>query len=224
MNSSPRCFFCTILFSSVFFLNLACTRVTSPLGEDYRSQGIADADRYLASGTLIISHKIPARPLTSAYNLAVQGENGPELMSPLIGYFPPQLAYLSADNEPWLEIFRDSKRLVLHRGNVMVKEIQGDGVVDLPPGEYYLQHPEKDPLWYAPDDYFKKRKLKVPAQGDRMRYRRGALGKYALYVTTTFPIHCGPVWVDDVGGLRISSSELTSVFHMLPRGTAVIVR
>lgn len=180
--------------------------------------------RYLSSGTLILSHKIPERDQSPASDMAVAENSQSKLLAPLIGYFPPGFAYLPADNETWLEISRESKMVVLHKGNALIKEIQGEGSVDLKPGEYYLQHPQKDPLWYATDDYFKKRRLTVPPDGNRLRYRRGALGKYALYITTTFPIHCGPVWVEDVGGLRVSQADLSSIYYMLPRGTPIIVK
>ncbi|HQH29108.1 MAG TPA: L,D-transpeptidase [Oligoflexia bacterium] len=181
-------------------------------------------NRYLESGTIILSHVIPEKQSSPVRELASGGDADPKLMAPLIGYFPPSLGYLPADNETWLEIVRESKKLVLHRGNSVVKELQAEGAIDLSPGEYYLQNPLKDPLWYAPDEYFKKRKLRVPPDGDRMRYRRGALGKYALYITTTFPIHCGSVWTEDVGGLRVSTADMSAIYYMLPMGTPVIIR
>ena len=180
---------------------------------------------FAASGTIILSHMIPARTNAElAANVPVEIRKKPGTFAPLIGYFPPAANYIPAENESWLEIVRNSRRLLLHRGKGVIKEIQGEGDISIEEGEYYLQHKQKEPLWYAPDDYFKRRRLAVPPVGNRLRYRRGALGKYALYPTTTFAIHCGPIWSEDVGGLRISLADLSSIYYLMPIGAPIIVR
>ena len=60
-------------------------------------------------------------------------------MAPLIGYFPPASAYVPADNEAWLEIQRDSKKIILYRGKDVVKEVTAEGEINIGPGEFYLQ-------------------------------------------------------------------------------------
>lgn len=174
----------------------------------------AQQQDFLASGTIIISHSVPDRETS-------QPETA---LAPLIGYFPPAASYLPADNETWLEIDRNSKKVNVYKGKSLIKQIAAEGQVSIDVGEYYLQRKQKQPLWYASDEYFQKRQLSTPTAGDRLRYRKGALGKYALYPTTTFPIHCGPVWSDDVGGLRISSNDLSSIYYMLPVGAPIVVK
>jgi len=248
--------------SSILLLSLlaslsACSSANfgAHFGESPASLSKAVAqNKYLKSGTIILSHSLPTRgptrsseqPLrlassdtTTLDSLEVDGSpvlsrtrlSGGRLISgkrklfaPLIGYFPPAHAYMPADNETWLEVDSKKKTLTLFKGKSAIKEIKGEGSVSLDEGEYYLQHKQKQPLWYAPDDYFKKRKLNIPSPGDRLRYRRGALGNYALYPTTTFPIHCGPIWSKDVGGLRVSATELSSIYYMLPVGAPIVVK
>lgn len=209
-------------------------------------------NRFLNSGTIILSHSLPSAGPSAGETVSVAKLHAPEadkiqlassdlassdevvelpaerperkLFAPLIGYFPPAHAYLPADNETWLEVDSTKKKLTLFKGKSAIKEILGEGDVSIGEGDYYLQHKQKQPLWYAPDDYFTKRKLNVPGAGDRLRYRRGALGSYALYPTTTFPIHCGPVWSQDVGGLRVSAAELSSIYYMLPVGAPIVVK
>jgi hypothetical protein len=179
----------------------------------------ADGDRYLESGTIIISHQMPVRE-----NPLALGTEPAALYAPLVGYFPPAVTYLPADNETWLEIDRSSKVLTVFKGKEKIKQMQGEGEVSIAPGDYYLQHKQKQPKWYAPNEYFVKRQLTVPPPNDGLRYRRGALGQFALFPTTTFPIHCGPLWTEDVGGLRVSATDLASIYYMVPIGAPIVVK
>lgn len=144
--------------------------------------------------------------------------------APIAGFFPPIASFNPADNELWVELDTTSKELKVFKGKEQIKSIKGEGDVDLAPGQYPLQHKQKDPLWYAPDEYFEKRHLKVPPRGDNFRYRRGALGTYALYPTTTFPIHSGPLWSEEIGGFKIPEADLASIFLMINPGTPVVVK
>ena len=190
-------------------------------GTDSFLTGASKPDnKYSASGTIIISQRVPEKDGSSMVLARTESTR----MAPLIGYFPPAGSYNPADNESWLEIERKSKTITLYKGANAVKQLSAEGEIKIGPGEFYLQHKQSEPLWYAPDLYFQKRKLATPKPGDRLRYRRGALGKLALYPTTTFPIHCGPVWNDDVGGLRLSTQELTAIYEALPVGAAIVVK
>jgi hypothetical protein len=129
-----------------------------------------------------------------------------------------------ADNEVWIGLNKNSKVIEIYKGQEKIKEIKGEGEISLAPGEYPLQHKQRNPLWYAPDEYFTKRELKVPPKGDHFRYRRGALGPYALYPTMDFIIHSGPFWSNEVGGFKVEESDLASVFLMLNTGTTIVVK
>ena len=188
---------------------------SSSLFSSSLSSAFSSSPKYLESGSIILSHQVPSKEVRAA---------NARVLAPLIGYFPPAVTYLPADNETWLEITRETKTLVLFKGKGVIKEILGEGEVSIAPGDYYLQHKQKQPLWYAPNEYFAKRQLNVPAASDRLRYRRGALGKYALFPTTTFPIHCAPIWTEDVGGLKVSATDLSSIYYMLPVGAPIVVK
>ena len=203
--------------------------------------------RFIPSGSVMISHQAPSRSVADLVEvssadhlhlldgmqeptllaesvLAKASSEKPAVMAPLIGYFPPLMSFVPAENEIWLEVDRTTAKLSLYKGREIVKQIQGEGVVSMNSGEYFLQHKQKAPLWYAPNEYFTKRQLAVPASENRLRYRRGALGDLALYPTTTFPIHSAPLWSDEVGGLRISESDLASIYFMLPVGAPIVVK
>src|SRR5690606_8603035 len=81
--------------------------------------------------------------------------------APIIGFFPLTATFNPADNEVWLELDRESRLLKVFKGKKEIKTIKGEGIVALAPGEYPLQHKQKSPLWYAPDEYFENRELRV---------------------------------------------------------------
>lgn len=229
-------------FSPLYTVKAALNGLLSPFR--------ADDSRYLASGSVMISHQVPSRTVSDLVDVSsadhlhlldgmqeptllaedvlaqasVAKPDSPAVMAPLIGYFPPLMSFVPAENEVWLEVDRATAKISLYKGHEVVKQIQGEGVVSMNAGEYFLQHKQKQPLWYAPNEYFTKRQLAVPATENRLRYRRGALGELALYPTTTFPIHSAPLWSDEVGGLRISAADLASIYFMLPVGAPVVVK
>ena len=175
---------------------------------------------FLPSGTIILSYSLPERH--NAFNETALDEGVP--YSPIIGYAPATIGFLPAENELWVEVNRNAKTITIYRGNQVQQSVQGEGSVDATPGQYALQHKQHNPLWYAPDSYFQKRNLEIPPAGHRLRYRRGALGEFALYPTTTFPIHSAPVYDEDVGGLRISRADLATLFQTLPLGATIVVK
>lgn len=205
-----RCTANVLLFSAAALLFSGCS--LKPAKVELSGKRFAD------SGTIILSQVAPAK------NAPSTAGSGATNFAPLIGYFPPASAYLPADNETWLEINRSTKKVSVYRGGTTIKEIQAEGAIPVEPGDYYLDYKQKDPRWYAPDEYFLKRKLTVPPTDSPLRYRRGALGKYALFPKADFPIHCAPVWTDDVGGLRVSVADLSSIYYLLPYKAAVVIK
>jgi hypothetical protein len=176
---------------------------------------LTGSEKFSTSGTIILSRELPA--------IAESQIAGTEGFAPLLGYVPPSSGFLPAQNETWLKLDREHTTITVFRGNAKIKEIRGEGSVTLPPGTYALQYKQKEPSWYAPDDYFVKRHLAIPAPSDPLRYRRGALGEYALFPTTSFAIHSGPIWTEDVGGLRVSRGDLSAIYYMIPLGASVKV-
>ncbi len=206
-----RKYFSTLLIFCLAFGLTACTH----------SSGTND--EFLTSGSIILSHQIDSvekRDQIASAEITPEGT----LHAPLIGYIPPLVGFLPAENEAWLEIDTQSKSLIVYRGKELVKSVPVEGVIGLKAGVYALQHKQKKAAWYAPDAYFTKRGLPVPGSQDRSRFRKGALGQYVLYPTTKFAIHSAPVWSDEVGGLRIAKADMSSIYFMLPIGATVVVK
>lgn len=202
-----------LLIICVFSI-VSCSSLTYPFHS---------ASSFKSSGTIVMSHRVPDNASFSNLSNSDKLASSPSLFAPLIGYFPA-MSYLPADNEIWIEISRSEKKISIYKGKETLKDIKAEGNVELDAGEYYLQHKQKQPLWYASDDYFKNRKLEVPDSSARLRYRKGALGRYALYPTTNFPIHCAPIWTEEVGGLKVSLNDMVDIYSMIPVGAPIIVK
>jgi hypothetical protein len=96
---------------------------------------------------------------------------------------------------------------------------------------------QEEPLWYAPDQYFEKRGLKKPAKYSAERFRRGALGPIAIFLSgevldgdadsstkyeaAPFAIHTAPFWSKEVGGLRVSEDIGEALYKILPVGLKI---
>lgn len=176
---------------------------------------------FLSSGTIVLSRQIPAQ--ISAEHKETLGLTV-EDYSPVVGYVPPMTGVLPASNETWLEVDSQNMTVTLFKGEEKVKSVHAEGTVSLAPGKYALQYKQKFPTWYAPNSYFERRKLEVPGDQDQSRFRKGALGDFALYPTSGFVIHCGPVASEDVGGLRVAKEDLSSLFLQLPLGSSIVVK
>ena len=177
-----------------------------------------------------------------------------ELMAPMIGYFPRSISgipmrgspaiehfdseFLPADNEFWLLVERSgSPREAAGSQSVTLKVFKGENALlgsveaeapgdlaSLEAGTYFLRHKQTSPFWYAPDSYFTKRDLDMPASDSDARFRGGALGSHALYAFESFPIHNSPLWNPEVGGIRASGSELGKLYEQLPLGARVVLK
>ena len=84
-------------------------------------------------------------------------------------------------------------------------------------------HKQRNPLWYAPDSYFKARLLPLPAEGDRSRFRRGALGEFVLFVDKDTPIHSGPFGSEEIGGIRLEEDDISRLYYQLELGATIRV-
>ena len=92
------------------------------------------------------------------------------------------------------------------------------------PGRYTVALKQSNPLWYAPDSYFRQRSLRLPPEGSKDRFKRGALGSQALFLNEQTPIHSGPIGMSEIGGLRISPADMAKIFQSVQVGTVVEVR
>lgn len=178
----------------------ACAKTPAPVAQ----QNV----QWLRDGMIAIS-----RPLPSVSHAPAQG---------LLGFMP--IPRSSAHVGSWISLDTGTKALSVMSGETKVASLSGQGIEGLKPGAYQLLHKQKNALWYAPDSYFTARNLPIPAQGDRNRYRRGALGEFVLYIDKDTPLYSGPIWDAEIGGVRIEESEMSRLYSLIDIGSAVEVR
>jgi len=179
-------------------------------------------DNYLSSGSIILSRNIPTEQIDEHQYTQIENKSE-KVFAPLIGFFPPSTNFLPADNEAWLELKKQSNSVNLYNGKNIVSSFAVEGNFNIDAGKYYVQHKEKNPVWYAPDQYFAKRHLEIPGAADKLRYRRGALGEFAIYPSEGFALHSAAIWSEDVGGLKLSQSEIAKIFDTLSLGALIVV-
>jgi hypothetical protein len=109
-------------------------------------------------------------------------------------------------------------------GETKVLATNGEGLQSLRPGSYQVLHKQTRPVWYAPDAYFSARGLPVPPKNDGQRYRKGALGDFVVIFNKDMPLHNGPIWTQDVGGIKLSDNDLAKIYYSLEVGAPVEVR
>ena len=191
------------------FYKLACvllcaclfTSCSNPKSSD-QSQGKS----WLPSGQILISRPVPPVSVPSSESM--------------LGFIP----VIGSHSGLWLSINLKTPEISLMEGSRVVTSTKFEGGSSLAAGSYQILHMQKSPLWYAPDSYFTARNLSIPPQGDRARFRRGALGEYAIFLNKDTPIHCGPVWSDDVGGIRISEGDMAKIYNQLQVGSIIEVK
>lgn len=88
-------------------------------------------------------------------------------------------------------------------------------------GTQTIIHTQRAPLWHAPDQYFSKRNLPIPARGSRERMLRGALGPLALFLDADTAIHSGSVWAEEVGGVQMEIEALEQLSKHLSTGSSL---
>jgi hypothetical protein len=166
----------------------------------------ADGGAWLPSGSIVISSPIPQACTPAPLRM--------------LGFLPTRLSQQTF----WLAIDKEAGTLSLMQGEKNVFTAEAEGTERLQPGVYSLLHKQRDPLWHAPDSYFTTRHLPVPPEGDRSRFRRGALGEMVLYLNQDTPIHGGIVWSEEVGGLRLDVDELTRLYTEVGVGAPIEIR
>jgi hypothetical protein len=162
-------------------------------------------ERWFTSGSLVLSRPAPRRSVASRPSLA-------------LGFSPRQDSAVSLEIDTGLGVG------VLRSNNGIQSNVPMLSVSDLPPGKYTVVHKQHRPAWYAPDEYFVRRNLPVPPQGDATRYLRGALGERAIYLDDQRSLHASPIECDEVRGVRMKETEIARLFDSLPVGSTVLVR
>jgi hypothetical protein len=121
-------------------------------------------------------------------------------------------------------IDKSKHSLTLLRDGETPVVLKAQGAYAMKPGVFEVSRKEENPLWQAPPTYFLRRGLAVPAEGTPERSMRGALGAQALFLNQDVAIHSGPLWNDDVGGVKLSSADMALLFKVIGVGTKVEVR
>ena len=169
--------------------------------------------QWLNDGSLGLSRPVPSVAKTSASS---------------IDHAPAALTASSAtsfNDEPTaLIVSRSDRTLIAVRPGDKPLVVKTEGAQLLPRGTFSVTNKEENPLWYAPKEYFVNRALPVPSEGSRERFKRAALGGRTIYLNDQTPIHSGPVWLKEIGGLRVTDAQMDQLFSMVSIGTRVEVR
>lgn len=165
--------------------------------------------QWLPSGSLALSRPVPAPNLFNASST---------LTPPLAGQV------MSDTTAASLVISRKDKTVTALKPGQTPLVIKTEGTELLKPGSYAVTAKEQNPLWYAPESYFINRSLTVPAEGSRERFKRAALGSKTLYLNDQTPIHSGPIWMKEIGGVRLNQQQMSQIFSSIEIGTRVEVR
>jgi hypothetical protein len=165
----------------------------------------------IQAGSVMISRSVPE--VTSALQLAKQSSSA-------LGFVPGNFA-VAGD---WITVDRNAGTITLMSGNKAKLTASGEGLKMLEPGIFSIVHKQRHPLWYATDSYFSERGLETPNPAARDRYRRGALGEFALFIDANTPIHSGLIWDSTIGGVRLEEEDLSRLYYQVDVGAVVEVR
>lgn len=139
-----------------------------------------------------------------------------------MGFVPASLN--GTPSGSWLSIDRQGDTVLLMKNDQVVSKLKGIGTESLQPGLYKVKHKQRNPLWYAPDSYFQARKQVPPAEGDKTRFRRGALGDFVVFIDQDTPIHSGPIWLQEIGGVKMEEPDLSKIYYSLEVGSTIEVK
>lgn len=201
---------------SAFRHAFAISIITSSCSACGITSGTASDKTWLQNGSLGLSRPVPPVSSSSA--------QGSETSSPRASLRPDLAEPLESASGNTLVISRRDKTLTALPAGASPLVIKTEGAQFLPEGSFSVTVKEQDPLWYAPRDYFLKRSLPVPDEGSRERFKRAALGSKTIFLNNSTPIHSGPVWMQEIGGVRLSESEMEQIFSMVTIGTRVEIR
>lgn len=161
---------------------------------------------WLESGSLALSRPVPlaSRVKSGAPTIPQDPSVGAEIAQIIISRTDKTITAIQPGSSPMV--------------------FKSEGAQYLTTGSFSVTLKEDKPLWYAPNSYFVNRSLEVPDQGSRSRFMRAALGRRALYLNDQTPIHCGPIWLQEIGGVRLRQSEMDQLYSMVNVGTRVEIR
>jgi lipoprotein-anchoring transpeptidase ErfK/SrfK len=180
---------------------------TSPVGCTSIKNPTNSGSQWLDSGSLALSRPVPTQGMpTKLHAAGLDSSTGAER----------EVARIV--------VSRNDRTITALRPGIPPIIVKAEGAQRLPTGSFSVTIKEENPLWYAPAEYFSKRSLQIPQEGSRARFMRAALGNRALYLNNQAPIHSGPVWLDEIGGIRVKQPDMEQLYSMIAVGTRVEVR
>ena len=168
------------------------------------------ATNYSGEGIVSLAGPIPAIQPPSAILASARA----------LGFVPTQAIH----DGSWVSIESSTGMVRLMNGSSELRSGVAEGAKNLRTGTFQLRHKQRSALWHAPESYFASRGLAVPAAGAKDRFLRGALGEFSLFIDKATPIHSGPLWTQELGGLRIEENLLSSFYYSLEVGAPIEVR
>ena len=165
-----------------------------------------NTDGWKESGVIVLSRTAPGAPAVSSTSV--------------LGFLPME----TKERGRWLAVNKQTRTISVMSGDQTLVSSTAEGLERLEPGTYEVIHKQRNPLWYAPDNYFASRLLDTPAQESRERYRKGALGDFAIYINEDLPIHSAPFWSDEVGGVRLNNKDISRIYYSLDVGSVVEIK
>jgi hypothetical protein len=174
--------------------------------------------------------QIPAGQLNGSITIAKKiPEMSPIEELPIYGFIPFQLSIHSHLKERplWLEIDTASSVMNAKRGPEVIAtlELLNNNFSNRQNKIYTVQHKAENPLWYATDEYYTKRGLNIPAEGDAARFLKGALGNYAIFLDDNLTISSGSGYqLEEVNHLQVSERALADLFDQVELDTKIVVK
>jgi hypothetical protein len=110
----------------------------------------------------------------------------------------------------------DGARKLLEESVVLSPEIES--------GTFSLKHKQRQAAWHAPEEYFARRGLPVPGEGERGRFLRGAYGEFALFWDKSAALHSGPMTLEGTKAIQVREDVLSQLYYSLPIGAPIEVR
>jgi hypothetical protein len=178
------------------------------------------SESWLADGSLSLARPVPRLSMVSE----AMAQPKSDLFSEPKARMRSPSEMPSPDISPRITIETTKHTLTFSQPGESPVTVKAQGAYALKKGTYTVALKQTDPLWYAPPTYFLRRGMKVPPDGSKARFMRGALGHQALFFDKQAAIHSGPVWNDEIGGVKLSQEDMTRLFGTVAIGTQVEVR
>lgn len=195
----------------------------------------------LAPGSLVISRPAPAVILASSDSItsapsAVGSSQEFTLPENALGFvsLPEKVALAPAKGSLTISRSTGQAHLVTSTQDRWLEGVSVSESNEVPPSadsplsnaafsSCQISLKQEDPAWYAPDSYYQRRQMEVPAANDGSRYLRGVYGDQALFCDATNAIHSSPAGLDEVGGIKIADEDLALVYQSLEIGDIITI-